>query len=276
MIEDRISEILKQAKEKEERPTKEFRPSRLQVLKNFLNQFKATSRLTYVAEKIDESGIDSRVVSYYAPDSPASEQYRMLRTHLFAIKPGNALKTILVTSAHRQEGKTLTAINLAITLAQDANKKILLLDADLRRGEIKKILNLHREEGLAEVLAGKVEIDGVIQNTRIPGLSAIASGSKPLNPSELLGLPRMKEILNGLKKRYDQVLLDVPPVIPVTDAAVLVPTVDGIILVIKAESTRLEVIEHAQFLIQQAKGKILGYVLTSVEYHIPEYIHKYL
>jgi len=273
---DKINEILNRVREKKERPAREFRSSRFTAIKDFFNQFKSSSRLTYIADKTDESGIDPRVVTYYSSDSPISEQYRILRTHIFVSQPDNPPKTILLTSCHRQEGKTLTAVNLAITLAQDSHKKVLLIDADLRKGEISKILNLSEAPGLAEVLKGQAELAEVIQEGRIPGVSVITAGANPLNPSELLGQAKIKESLRLIKESYDQIIIDAPPLIPVTDGALLAPLVDGIILVIKAEVTRLEIVEHAQFLLKQAKGKLLGYVLSNVEYHIPEYIHKYL
>lgn len=276
MNEDRIGEILKKARQKEERPAKGAASSRLAALKAFFAQFKAPSGLSYIAEKKDDTGIDPRVVAYYAPNSPVSEQYRILRTHLFASKPEAPPKTVILTSSQAGEGKTFTAVNLAITLARDSHKNVLLIDADLRKGQINRIMNLPLGGGLAGVLSGDSEIDGVIQKSRISGLSVITSGIRPSNPAELLGQAKMKELLNHLVGSYDHLILDVPPLISVTDGQVLAPLAEGIILVIKAESTRLEVVQHAQFLIQQAKGKVIGYVLSNVEYHIPEYIHKYL
>ena len=276
MVDDRLSEILKKAKQKEEPRKKAAGSSWIEGVRRFFSQFRSATRLTYIAQKSDETGIDPRIVSYYSPDSPVSEQYRIMRTHLFAVNRDKPTKAILLTSAHRKEGKTLTAVNLAITLAHDSHKKVLLIDADLRKGDVKKILNLPNNLGLADVLGDQAKLDEVIQESSIPNVSVITSGRRPQHPAELLGKSRMKELLDSLKEKYDNIIVDAPPVIPVTDGAVLAPLVDGVVLSVKAEVTRLEIIEHAQFLIQQAKGNILGYVLTNVEYHIPEYIHKYL
>ncbi len=277
MTADRLSEILKKARQKEGyTPAQGHLPSFRKGIKNLFSHTGDINRLTYVAGNKNESGIDPRVISYYAPDSPIAEQYRTLRTHMFATKQEQPLKAILFSSSHPREGKTLTAVNLAATIALDSSKKVLLLDADLRKGEIKEMLGLSGERGLSEVLSGKLKVDEVIQNTKIPGLSAITCGLKSENPSELLNPVRIREILNLLKAKFDHIFLDTPPVISVTDGPIFAPLADGIVLVIKAEVTPLKIIEHTQFLLQQAKGKIIGYVIVNVEYYIPEVIYKYL
>lgn len=231
----------------------------------------------YIIRTVADSQIDPRVVSYFDSASPISEQYRILRTNLQAIDQANPAKVLAVTSAIHGEGKTITSINLAVTFAHDLNKKsILLVDADLRKGTLTKDLGLKPEKGLSDILSNSTKIEDTLLSIGIENLHILPSGNKPSNPAELLGSQRMRELLAQARKQYDYVFFDCPPVIPVTDASVLAAQCDGAVLVLQAGRTQRGIVTHAQDRLRAVKAKILGFVMTHIEYHIPEYIYRYL
>lgn len=222
--------------------------------------------------------IDPHVVLHSDPTSPISEQYKILRTNLVSLSTGNKpLKAFVVTSAIHGEGKTITSINLAMALATDlAKKSVVLVDADMRKSRVAKYLGAEIQSGLSEYLSGTADLDSVLLNTGIENLSFIPAGKVPNNPSELLGSGKMKELIGVLKAKFDFVIFDTPPIVPVTDPVVIGSQVDGVIMAIQAGRTQRGVIKHAINLVNQARAKLLGHVMTNVEYHIPEYIYRYL
>jgi len=231
----------------------------------------------FIVKKTVESKIDPRVVPFYDPHSPVTEQYRTLRTNIQAIKTEKPIKAIVLTSAIHGEGKTITAINLAISIANDLNKKdVLLVDSDLRRGRISKYLGFKSEAGLANLLTNGVSIDDALVNIGINNLTILPAGKPPSNPAELLGSVKMKNLISALKSRYDYIIFDAPPIIPVTDAGLLGSQADGVIMVVQANRTQKGVIKHSEGLLKQAQAKLLGYILTNIQYHIPAYIYRYL
>jgi len=231
----------------------------------------------YVVKKITDSKFDPHIVTLYDSHSPITEQYRMLRTNLQSINPAHPPKILAITSSINNEGKTVTAINLAITLAHDLNRKnILLVDADLRKGMLPHYLGIKPETGISDILQDGVTLDSALVNIGINNLDILPSGSRKPNPAELLGSPKMKQIIADIKKRYDYIIFDCPPVIPVTDAVVVGSQCDGVVIVIQAARTQRGTVKHAQDLLRQARVEILGYVLTNIEYHIPQYIYRYL
>ncbi|MDP2923079.1 MAG: CpsD/CapB family tyrosine-protein kinase [Candidatus Omnitrophota bacterium] len=231
----------------------------------------------FIAKKTVDSKIDPRIVSFYDPKSPVAEQYRILRTNLQAISSKSPIKAITITSSIHGEGKTITAINLAISMAQDLSKKnILLVDADLRRARISKYLGFNSELGLADLIANGANIDEALFNIGIDNLTILPTGKIPHNPAELLGSMKMKNLITLLKSKYDYIIFDTPPVIPVTDAGLVGAQTDGVIMVVQAERTQKGVVEHGEGLLKQAQAKLLGYILTNIQYHIPAYIYRYL
>ncbi|MBU1932310.1 MAG: CpsD/CapB family tyrosine-protein kinase, partial [Candidatus Omnitrophica bacterium] len=223
--------------------------------------------------------IDPHVVAFSDPASPVSEQYKILRTNLMSLSSKTKpIKTIGITSAIHNEGKTITGLNLAITMAHDLNKKsILFMDADLRKSRVHKILGIENiEAGLSEYLQDSLSIDNILIKTGIENLTLLPAGKGPKNPAELLASYRMKETLSILKNNFDYIIIDTPPVIPVTDPGVLGSQIDGMILVIQAGRTQRNVVQHAKHLLDQAGVKVLGYIMTSVEYHLPQYLYRYM
>jgi len=231
----------------------------------------------YVIRTVADSKIDPHVVAYFDPTSPISEQYRTLRTNLQALDKANPPKVIAITSAIHGEGKTMTCINMSITFAHDLNNKsILLVDADLRRGALTKALGLKADKGFADILTDDADLEGSLLDIEIDNLHILPAGNKPHNPAELMGSAKMRQFISEVKKQYDYVFFDCPPVIPVTDASVLAHQCDGALMLLQAGRTQKGIIVHAQDRLSAAKVKILGYVMTNIEYHIPEYIYRYL
>ncbi len=235
------------------------------------------AKYEFVAKKTVESKIDPRIIAFYQPDSPLTEQYRKLRTNLQSLNSKTPVKAITITSAIHGEGKTITSINLAISMAHDLNKKqILLVDADMRRPGVAKYLGIEAQAGLAELLTNGLDVNNTLLNIGIDNLTILPSGAIPKNPAELLASDKMAKLISILKSKYDYVIIDTPPVMPVTDATIVGPQTDGTIMVIKAEKTQQGVVKHTEDLLKQVQAKILGYVLTNVQYHIPAYLYRYL
>lgn len=231
----------------------------------------------FIVKKTTDSKIDPRIVTFYDSKSSVAEQYRILRTNIQGINSKNPIKAITITSSIHGEGKTITAINLAISMANDLGKKnILLVDADLRRARISRYLGVNAELGLADLIANGSNIDEALLNIGIDNLTILPAGNIPHNPAELLGSLKMKNLISLLKTKYDYIIFDTPPVVPVTDAGLVGAQTDGVIMVIQAERTQKGVVEHGEGLLRQAQAKLLGYILTNIQYHIPGYIYRYL
>jgi protein-tyrosine kinase len=221
-------------------------------------------------------GIDKNVVTYYQPKGVVAEQYRTLRTNIKRINKETPVKCIIMTSSIHNEGKSTTSINLAVAMTYELEKKILLIDADLRKGRVHELLGLRNIKGLANYLEGEATEEDIIRETPIHGLDIVTCGFVPESPSELLGSRKMIDFLWAMEQKYDFIIIDTPPIIPLTDAAVLGTSVDGVLIVAQAGRTKREVIHQAELLLTQAGCNILGYVLTNVEYYIPSYYYRYV
>ncbi len=194
--------------------------------------------------------------------SPRAEAFRQLRTNLQFIDVDTPRKVIVVTSALPNEGKTTTVTNLAIALALAGNR-VLVVDADLRRPKVATLLGVDRTAGLTSVLSGRVEVGRVIQPWG--GLfDVLASGPLPPNPSELLASDHMNKVLTELREQYDTVLVDSPPLLPVTDAAAVAPATDGAILVCRFKQTTRSEVESAVGALSAVGAPLLGTVFTMV------------
>lgn len=238
---------------------------------------KTELKYEFVVKKTIDSKIDPRIVSFYDSKSPVSEQYRILRTNIQALDSRTPIKAITITSSIHGEGKTITAINLAIQMANDLNKKnILLVDADMRRSRISKYLGFESDAGLSDLITNGTNVDQALVNIGISNLTILPAGKTPHNPAEILGSTKMGNLIAALKTKYDYIIIDSPPIVPVTDAGVIGSQTDGILMVIQANRTQKGVVEHGKNLLTQAHAKLLGYILTNIQYHIPEYIYRYL
>ena len=170
------------------------------------------------------------------PQSAVAECCRLIRTNLMFVSVSKPLRRILVTSSVAREGKTVTTVNLGVVLAQGGNK-VLIIDSDLRRPRLKSALGMTDEVGLTNVLLGNVPLDEAIRPTKVPNLFVLLSGPVPPNPAELVDGPRFREVMEECSEKFERVLLDSPPAVPVTDPAVLAGYCDGVVLVVRAGRT---------------------------------------
>jgi capsular exopolysaccharide synthesis family protein len=225
--------------------------------------------------------VTSHLLTHSAPKSPVSEAYRTLRTNIQFSNLDNPIQTMLVTSAGPGEGKSTTVANLAITFSQMGTKTI-LLDTDFRRPIIHSIFGMEKEPGVTNYLAEKATLERIIRKTSVENLDVITCGLIPPNPSELLASEKMKEFVAELKKIYQMILFDTPPVIAVTDAVVLSLLLDGVVLVASAGQTSHQGLARAKALLENVDAKIMGAVLNKIEaktaygsYHYYYYYHYY-
>ncbi|MFY9558880.1 MAG: polysaccharide biosynthesis tyrosine autokinase [Terriglobales bacterium] len=215
------------------------------------------------------------LVTQVRPQSQMAESYRALRTSLLLSSLGAPPKAIMITSARPQEGKTTTAINSAIVLAQKG-VRVLLVDADLRRPSVHKTLGMGPRSGLSNVLTGSATLEQTITPSPIlPNLFVLPAGSPPPNPAELLASSNMKDVLNELREQFDHIVIDTPPTLSVTDAVVLSPRVDAIILVIRSGQTTKQALRRARDILMQVNAHVTGVLLNAVDLTSPDYYYYY-
>ncbi|MBC7364462.1 MAG: polysaccharide biosynthesis tyrosine autokinase [Candidatus Aminicenantes bacterium] len=201
------------------------------------------------------------LIVHFAPESALAENYRSLRTALLLSSPQGVLKKIQLTSPLKGEGKSTTISNLAVSLAH-MGKRVLLIDADLRRPRQHRLFNLKNHQGLTNYLALDLQLDKLIKETMVPNLFLINSGPIPPNPAELLSSEKMTSLLEEMASLYDFVLIDTPPVLAVTDAQIVGKMVDGLVLVVRAENTPREALVQTKELLDLLKIRILGVVVN--------------
>lgn len=208
------------------------------------------------------------LVTQNDPKNPAAEAYRVIRTSIQFAQAGKELQTIALTSCTPNEGKSTTIANLAVVLTQ-AGKSVLLIDCDMRNPTVHKNFNLSNKVGLSSCISMGTALSDAVQKTSIEGLYALTGGVIPPNPSELLGSEQMKNVLQRAKEQYDYVLIDTPPVMPVTDALIVSRFVDGMILVIASAEVKVEMARDVNNQLVNAGANILGVVLNKVrsEHH---------
>jgi succinoglycan biosynthesis transport protein ExoP len=205
------------------------------------------------------------LITLLNPKSPAAEAYRAMRTNIHYCGIDKELKTIVVTSPGPSDGKTTTSCNLAISFAQNG-KKVLLIDADLRKAKVHKYFDLPNHVGLTNCLVDNVDpSDAIMLRKDIPNLHFILAGHVPPNPAELLGSNKMKELLEKLQGSFDVIVIDTPPVMNVTDSTILAGMADGIILVVSAGETNIEIAREALKTISEVGTKILGTALVKID-----------
>lgn len=193
--------------------------------------------------------------------SPRAESFRQIRTNLQFAHVGHASKAILVTSSLPGEGKTTTATNLAISMAE-AGQSVVLVDADLRRPRVNHYLGLERNAGLTTALIGMTDVDDVLQPWGAGRLYVLTSGQIPPNPSELLGSAAMRALITHLEQTFDAVIIDAPPLLPVTDAAVLAQQVGGVVLVVGSSKVHSPDLKKSIAALEMVEADVLGVVLN--------------
>jgi non-specific protein-tyrosine kinase len=212
---------------------------------------------------MNEKLIDLITVS--EPRSPISEAYRTLRTNLDFAALDEELKTIVVTSAGGGEGKSTTLANLAVVSAQ-RGRRVVLVDADMRRPTLHQLFGLDNQAGLTTMMMDDSALTAPpLQDTGIEDLAVLTSGPLPPNPADLVGSRRIEDVIAMISQDADQVLFDTPPVVAVTDAALLATKVDGVLLIVGAGKTRREYVRTAVQRLEQINARLIGTVLTNVQ-----------
>jgi polysaccharide biosynthesis transport protein len=227
------------------------------------------------------------LITHFDPKSPVAEAYRTLRTNIQFMRVEREGKLLVVTSPTLQEGKTTTIVNLAITMAQNG-QRTLLVGANMRRPSIHRFFGIEREPGLsdilvgrarwrdcirtvADILMGRFEMEDIMASPGLDNLHIIEAGPVPGNPSELLSAPAMGQFLREIREEYDIVLIDTPPVLPVTDSAIAAAQVDGVVLVYQAGKVGRLVLKRAKAHLDSARAKVWGVVLNDVQAEVADY-----
>lgn len=216
--------------------------------------------------------VDAHIVCASDSGSPIAEQYRALRTNLQSLISRGGPRVIGVTSAVHSEGKTVTAVNLAFTMARQDKSRVVLVDADLRRGSIHKWLGLQEHKhGLASALLQDGYLNGSLVKLQKTALTILPSGPNVDHPADLLASSAMRRVIATLKTRFDMIIIDMPPVLAVSDPGIIAAQTDGFLLVVRAGSTQRKMVEKTKDILTQAKAKLLGCVLTYAEYEAEQY-----
>ena len=221
---------------------------------------------------VNDSSCSAELILFHQQLSAFPESYRTIRTALLYSQETPPPPVILVTSAHPDEGKTVTTLNLAITLAQN-NYNVLIVDADLRKGNCHTLLQMDNFRGLSNVLCDQESLQACIRPTLVHRLSLLSRGDTPPNPADLLGSLRMKEILTELRGLFDFVLIDSPPALVVSDATVLATQCDGVLLVINGQKTTAPMVQLLRERLEAVRAPLVGVILNAVNLRNPNYAY---
>ena len=207
--------------------------------------------------------INKRRIAMLQPDSYVAEQFRALRGRIDALAAQRPIRTLVVSSPLAGDGKTTAAINLAAVTSMSVGRRVLLMDCDMRKPKIHQALGLRPETGLAEVLADQVALDRAIIKVEGMNLDVLPVRGRPSNPSELLGSPRMRELIEEVAGRYDRVVIDTPAVLGVPDAKAVAELCDGIVMIVRANLTSQQDVEAALEILD--RRRLLGLVLNGAQ-----------
>jgi len=246
-------------------------------LPNLLGSSNSNKLLTTDDAEENRQGSRIELVSFVKPKSQVSEAFRALRTSLLLSQAEHPPQVILVTSALPREGKTTSALNLAVTLAQ-LGDRTLIVDGDLRKPGIRRALGLTvgRDFGLSSYLAGVSSLDDIIvQHPQIDNLAALTTGPIPPSPADLLSSHRMRDAITYLRQKYKFIVIDSPPVMAATDAVILSVVTDGVLLVVRSGETPKEAFTRTRDLLNAVKCRLLGVVLNAVDSSAPDYYYSY-
>lgn len=221
--------------------------------------------LYVTAVERDAAGIDTRIIAIADRKSDIAEQYRTLHTAFEMLCAERKARAVVITSAEKEEGKTITSCNLAVMLASEIGRKTLLVDGDLRKPEIHTLFNLKKSPGLSDLLSGKASVDDILKAPAVRDLYILPAGSVSSNPSELLRRPEAKELIAKLKLRFDHIIIDTPPIMPVSDSRIIGGFCDGVIMVVRSDATSMKVIHDAFWLMETAHVKPMACILTGNE-----------
>jgi capsular exopolysaccharide synthesis family protein len=213
-----------------------------------------------IARRAGSGALDHRLVAALAPRSLAAEQYRSLRTRVRQAENGRSLRSIIITSPSKGDGKSLTAANLSLTMAQEFQPRVLLLDADLRRPSIHTLFGIGDAPGLSDVLMGGAALEDALVHLEDLHLSSLPAWLPPTIPAELLGSAAMRRTLETLRTRFDRIIIDMPPVEPLADVHILTPLADAVLMIVRAGVTEKPAIDRALHGLDVSK--VLGLVLN--------------
>lgn len=204
--------------------------------------------------------LDPLLVAALAPSSTAAEQYRALRTRILHADIGSVVNVVMITSPGKAEGKTLTAANLALAMAQDFQRRVCVVDANLRKPMLHHVLGLTEGLGLADVLLGRAVLTDALVTLEEHEMTVLPAGGPAAHPAELLGSIAMRRTIDALRTNFDRVVIDAPATVPLADVGILAPLVDTVILIVRAGVTSKPAIQDAVSAIDE--GKLLGIVLN--------------
>lgn len=211
------------------------------------------------------------IIAHYDKESPSATEFRRIYSRLYPGTGGEKLHTILITSATLGEGKSITSSLLAITAATLGNEKVVLVDLDMRRPRIHEYFAVSLGTGVTDVLTGKSNIKNVARTTILPNLNIITSGKADTQPSDIFDQADLPAFIQELKFYYDTIIIDSPPIIPVSDPMMIADKVDGVLLVVKSGATQREVISRAVNLLSNSGINLLGVILNDTESVLPYY-----
>jgi capsular exopolysaccharide synthesis family protein len=224
----------------------------------------------------DTSKLDDALVAVHERYSPTSEQYRSLRARLLNMNPRHVHQTIAITSSIPQEGKSVTAVNLSMVMAEGSDHRVCLVDADFRRASIARMLGISPSPGLADLVRGTATLSDVLRPTHLPNLKVVTAGSASEKKyGELLGASSVRSVLANLRDTFDYSFLDTPPVNTVSDVSMLAPHCDGAVLVIEMRRTPEPSVQEAVRTLQTTNVKILGCLLSRYDDQRGHYYERY-
>jgi capsular exopolysaccharide synthesis family protein len=209
---------------------------------------------------VESMNLDPRLIAALSTDTPAAEQYRALRTRILHADTGRPTNVILVTSPSRGDGRSLTAGNLSLAMGQELDRRVCLVDADLRHPLQHRLFGIPASPGLADVLVGQASLDEALGAIADHQITLLPAGLTTSNPAELLGTTTMRRIVDTLRTRFERVVIDAPPALPLADVGILTPLVDSVLLIVRAGVTPKPAIHDAVAAMDELK--LLGMVLN--------------
>ncbi len=217
---------------------------------------------------------ENELITREHPKSPITEAFRSIRTNLSFLSPDKPLQSILITGGGASVGKSLVLVNLAISIAQN-EKKVIIIDADMRRPMLHRFFGMTNFGGLSNILTNEDTFENVLRETDIENLKVISAGIIPPNPAELLSSKKMEEVLKKAQNNADMILIDSPPAVAVTDPVIISNKVDGVILVVASHQTQKDLLQSAQENLEKANANIIGTILNKYPVKKSRYYQKY-